>query len=145
MANRKASREAIFFLFRIVCFFLSLLPLKLELFIGKYLGKAAYYLLSKERIRSIRNLDIAFKDKGFPSDVAATEVSFSGENISIIELLSDASNILASRGEAKRKVREGAVEIDGTRVSDGNLTLSAGKEYKVRVGKKFAKIILKKC
>jgi tyrosyl-tRNA synthetase len=88
--------------------------------------------------------DRAFRDKGFPSDIATTEVTIVNDKVGIIELLSDASKILSSRGEAKRKVQEGAVEVDGSRVSDGNFELLAGREYKIRVGKKFAKIFIKK-
>lgn len=108
-----------------------------KLIVSQYHGKEAAEKQAEE-------FDRAFKDKGFPSDVPTTEISFFGDAIGIIELLSDASKILASRGEAKRKIQEGAVEIDGARVSDGNLTLSAGREYKVRIGKKFAKIFIKK-
>lgn len=108
-----------------------------KLIVGQYHGKEAAEKQAEE-------FDRAFKDKGFPGDIITTEVIFSGDTIGIVEFLSDTSKLLASRGEAKRKIQEGAVEVDGSKVSDGNLSLAAGKEYKVRVGKKFAKIFLKK-
>jgi len=109
-----------------------------KLIVSHYHGKEAGERQAEEFNR-------AFKDKGFPSDIQTAEISTPNDSIGIIEFLSDASKILSSRGEAKRKLQEGAVELDGARVSDGNLELPAGREYKVRVGKKFAKIFIKKC
>jgi tyrosyl-tRNA synthetase len=108
-----------------------------KLIVSQYHSKEAAEKQAEE-------FDRAFKDKGFPSDILVTEAAFSGDNIGIVEFLSDTSKLLASRGEAKRKIQEGAVEVNGSKVSDGNLTLPVGKEYEVRVGKKFAKIFLKK-
>lgn len=109
-----------------------------KLIVTQYHGKEA-------ADRQAEEFNRAFKEKGFPSDIPLTEVSCAGDTVGIIEFLADTTRILVSRGEAKRKVAEGAVEVDGSKISDGNIELSAGKEYKVRVGKKFAKIFLKKC
>lgn len=106
-----------------------------KLIVGQYHGKDAAEKQAEEFNR-------AFKEKGFPTDIATANISIPGDRIGIVEFLSDASKILASRGEAKRKLQEGAVELDGSKVSDGNLTLEAGREYKVRVGKRFAKIFI---
>lgn len=97
----------------------------------------------KEANKQSEEFDRAFKDKGFPQDIALQEISL-GDNPAILDLLVDGAKLLASRGEAKRKIQEGAVEVDGSRVSDINLRFSAGKVYKVRVGKKFARVLLKK-
>ena len=104
----------------------------------------AQYHGEKEAARQAEEFDRAFKDKGFPQDIKITEIQVTGDRAPIIAILSDLSKLLASRGEAKRKIQEGAVEVDGSRVLDINLELPAGKEYKVRVGKKFARIFLKK-
>ena len=63
--------------------------------------------------------------------------------IGIIDLLVQGSRLVASRGEAKRKVQEGAVEVDGAKVSDMALELPIGREYRIRVGKKFARVLVK--
>ena len=97
----------------------------------------------KEAVRQAEEFDRAFKDKGFPQDIALTEIKINSEKAQITVILSDLSKLLSSRGEAKRKIQEGAVEVDGAKVSDINLELLAGKEYKVRVGKKFARLLLK--
>lgn len=98
----------------------------------------------KEAARQAEEFDRAFKDKGFPQDIQLTEIQMTSDKIQVIAVLSDLSKLLSSRGEAKRKIQEGAVEIDGAKIDSVGLELSAGKEYKIRVGKKFARIFLKK-
>lgn len=102
----------------------------------------AQYHGEKEAARQAEEFDRAFKDKGFPQDIETTRILIEGGSASIIAALSDLSGLLSSRGEAKRKIQEGAVEVDGTKVSDMNLQLCTGKEYKIRVGKKFMRITL---
>ena len=103
----------------------------------------AQYHSKAEADRQAEEFDRAFKDKGFPQDMPLQEISLGGK-LDILTVLVDGAKLLASRGEAKRKIQEGALEIDGVRVSDINLALSAGKEYRVRLGKKFARLLLKK-
>ena len=98
----------------------------------------------KEAAQQAEEFDRAFKDKGFPQDIQLTEIQMTSDKIQVIAVLSDLSKLLSSRGEAKRKIQEGAVEIDGAKIDSVGLELSAGKEYKIRVGKKFARILLKK-
>lgn len=98
----------------------------------------------KEAVRQFEEFDRAFKNKGFPQDIDVTKIQVTSDKIQVTVALSDLAKILSSRGEAKRKIQEGAVEVDGAKVTDINLELSAGKEYKIRVGKKFARLSLKK-
>jgi len=104
----------------------------------------AQYHGEKEASKQADEFDRAFKDKGFPEDVKLVEMQTAIDKSPIVLVLSDISRILSSRGEAKRKIQEGAVEVDGVKVSDVNLEILAGKEYKIRIGKKFARLILKK-
>lgn len=99
------------------------------------------YHSEKEAAKQAEEFNRAFKDKDFPSDIEFKEIACS--SCSLVCVLVDCARILNSRGEAKRKIQEGAVEIDGQKISDINLVLKKGKEYKIRVGKKFARIILK--
>ena len=62
----------------------------------------------------------------------------------ILTVLVDGAKLLASRSEAKRKIQEGAVEVDGSKVSDIGLILQPDKEYRIRVGKKFARLLIRK-
>ena len=102
---------------------------------AQYHGKA-------EADRQAEEFDRAFKDKGFPQDIALQELSL-GVEPSILAVLVEGAKLLASRGEAKRKIQEGAVEVNGAKVSDIALTLKTGQEYQIRVGKKFARVCLK--
>ncbi len=104
----------------------------------------AQYHSKAEADKQAEEFDRAFKDKGFPQDIELTEVSTDNDSVPIASALSDLAHILSSRGEAKRKVQEGAVEVDRTRVVNLDFELKAGREYNIRVGKKFARIILKK-
>ena len=101
------------------------------------------YNNAKEACRQAEEFDRAFRDKGFPRDVEIKEAAVGSDNACLLAVLVDHAKLLASRGEAKRKIQEGAVEVDGARVSDINLNLVTGKEYKIRVGKKFARVLLK--
>ena len=101
------------------------------------------YHSKAEADKQAEEFDRAFKDKGFPQDVNLTEIAVDEAAVSISTVLCDHAKLLPSRGEAKRKIQEGAVEIDGVKGSDINLFLQAGREYKIRVGKRFAKVRLK--
>jgi tyrosyl-tRNA synthetase len=53
------------------------------------------------------------------------------------------AGFVVSSSEARRMVQQGAVEVDGSRMSDPNETLAAGREYFIRVGKRrFKRVIL---
>lgn len=97
----------------------------------------------KEAVKQAEEFDRAFKDKGFPQDIALKEIP-NINNGNILSILVEGANLLASRGEAKRKIQEGAVEVNGAKITDINLSLQLGKEHQIRVGKKFAKIFIKK-
>ena len=64
--------------------------------------------------------------------------------VRIANLLKEAG-LAASTSEANRKIEEGAVRIDGTRVTDRGLTLTAGAEHVFQVGsRRFAKLKLER-
>lgn len=108
-----------------------------KMIVTQYHGK-------EEAVKQEEEFERAFKDKGFPVDIELQVVNIDSPAASIISVLSDYVNILSSRGEAKRKIQEGAVEVDGHRIADIKFELTAGREYKIRVGKRFARVLLKK-
>ncbi len=56
-----------------------------------------------------------------------------------------ASGLTASNSEARRLIQQGAVEVNGQRVSDVDWAVASGAENIIKVGKKrFLKVILKK-
>jgi len=61
-------------------------------------------------------------------------------NNNIIDLLVE-SKLMGSRSEAKRKVREGAIDVDGVRVDDINYNVELKQPVVLRAGKhKFLKV-----
>lgn len=60
MAKNKPRRILIFWLFRLSSIFIAALPLRAGLKLGQYLGKFSFYILKRERIKALNNLDIAF-------------------------------------------------------------------------------------
>ena len=99
------------------------------------------YHSKSEADKQAEEFDRAFKDKGFPSDANIISLS-AHESILIIPVLVG-TQLVDSNGEAKRKIQEGAVEIDGKRVDNMQLPLSTNHTYQIRLGKKFIKLDLK--
>jgi tyrosyl-tRNA synthetase len=63
------------------------------------------------------------------------------EGLSLLDIL-DRLGFIASRGEARRMARQGALSVDGERVSDPTRSLAAGT-WVVRLGKrKYARVVL---
>lgn len=51
---------------------------------------------------------------------------------------------LGSKGEFRRLVEQGAIEVDGKKIADSQYKLEAGREYAIKAGKtKFYKIIVR--
>ena len=97
-----------------------------------------------EAAKAVKEFDLVFKQKKIPSDLAVHivdpgKISESGE-VSIIDVLEE---ILLSRGEAKRMVRQGGIYIDGSRIDSIEFMLDFKKknEYVLKIGKRrFYKI-----
>jgi len=101
------------------------------------------YHSKTEADRQAEEFDRAFKDKDFPQDLPLKDIPSSIKS-DILSILVDGTGLLSSRGEAKRKIQEGAVEVDGSKIKDVSLLLECGKEHKIRVGKRFVRVLLKK-
>ncbi len=101
----------------------------------------------REAANAAQEFDKVFKKKEIPSDLAVHvvdpgKISESAE-AQIIDVLEE---ILGSRGEAKRLVRQGGIYIDGSRIDDIELMLDFSKksDYILKVGKRrFYKITRK--
>ncbi len=82
-----------------------------------------------------------FSKKELPERL--NEYHVAEEELNIVDLLVE-SGLMSSRGEAKRKMREGAVDIDGQCVKDINYTVKLTNPVVIKAGKrKFLKIIRK--
>ncbi len=83
------------------------------------------------------------KDKALPDDLPLLEIEAPEGALGIGYLLRDAG-LVGGTGEAMRMIAQGAVRIDGERVSDRGLAQPAGSEHIYQVGKRrFARVRLK--
>lgn len=84
--------------------------------------------------------DRVFKEKQAPSEIP--EYVLPPEGINIVELIS-LTGLLPSKSEARRKLQEGAVYLDGQRVADPNyLVKNTGNPMILKVGKRrFLRLI----
>ncbi len=99
------------------------------------------YHSSKTALKAAADFEKVFTRKGLPREIK--EFAIKEKEINIIDLLVK-SGLMVSRGEAKRKVREGAIDIDGKHMKDITYTVKLRKPVVVRAGKhKFLRIIQK--
>lgn len=94
---------------------------------------AAAYSSPEEARAAAAEFDRIFRDKGFPDDVPVFEVD--GRSMWIVQLLVDAG-LVTSRGEARRLIQGGGVQIDGIRVEDADLEVDLGDERLIKAGKR---------
>jgi tyrosyl-tRNA synthetase len=92
--------------------------------------------------RAQQNFMARVSEKAVPQDLPVKVLAVDGQGLRIANLLKEAG-LAASTSEANRKIEEGAVKIDGVRVSDRGLTLRAGAEHVFQLGaKRFARVRL---
>ena len=84
------------------------------------------------------NFDKIFIKKDIPDDIPIYKMSMSEKIVDVIHN----SNLVNSKSEIKRLIKQGAVKINEETVSDIQLTIDSNKEVVVKIGKrKFLKII----
>jgi len=92
--------------------------------------------------RAQRNFTARVSDRTVPDDLPVRVIQVDGAGVRVTNLLKEAG-LTASTSEANRKIEEGAVKIDGARVTDRALTLGAGAEHVFQVGsRRFARLKL---
>ncbi len=88
---------------------------------------------------ALAGFEARFRDGAIPEDMP--EIQIGSASLGILKVLREAG-LVASGAEAQRNVEQGGVRIDGSRIDDKALELSAGT-YVVQVGKrKFARVTL---
>ena len=106
--------------------------------------------LAKELIERFHSSDAAqaahnefinrFQKGAMPDEMPELEITAEGGEIGIASLLKEAG-LVVSTSEAFRMIKQGAAKIDGEKVLDKGLTISAGSEAVYQVGKrKFSRI-----
>ena len=83
-----------------------------------------------------------FQQGAVPDEIAEVRVTSKGGKLGIASVLKEAG-LVSSNSEAFRLIQQGAVRLDGERVEDRGLEISAGSTHIYQVGKrKFAKVML---
>lgn len=81
-----------------------------------------------------------FQKNAIPDDMPELTLSLAPEQLGIASVLKEAG-LVASTSEAMRMIKQGAVKIDGDKVSDAKYLCQSGSEHVYQVGKrKFARI-----
>jgi tyrosyl-tRNA synthetase len=92
--------------------------------------------------RAHKSFTARVSEKAVPADLPLKVIQVDGAGVRVANLLKEAG-LAASTSEANRKIEEGAVKIDGARVTDRALTLAAGAEHVFQVGsRRFARLKL---
>jgi tyrosyl-tRNA synthetase len=76
-----------------------------------------------------------FRDGGLPDEVPEVQVPAPEGQLVIASVLKE-SGLTASASQAIQLIAQGAVRVDGQRISDRKLSLSAGGTYLIQVGKR---------
>jgi len=76
-----------------------------------------------------------FRKGAMPEDIAEVTLQSNGGKYQIANLLKDAG-LTQSTSDALRMIKQGAVKIDGEKVSDGKLVIEAGSTNIYQVGKR---------
>jgi len=84
-----------------------------------------------------------FQKGATPDEMPEHELAGPGGSLALVAALREAG-LTTSTSEAIRMIQQGAVKVDGEKVSDRDMVLAAGSVYVCQVGKrKFARITLK--
>jgi tyrosyl-tRNA synthetase len=91
-------------------------------------------------ISALESFEARFQRGALPDVIEEIDLKIKGDNISIANLLKEAG-LTSSTSEAMRMIHQGAVKIDGEKVSDPKLEISVNTEHVYQVGKrKFARV-----
>jgi len=92
--------------------------------------------------RAQRDFTSRVSEKAVPTDLPLKVIPVEPAGLKLANLLKQAG-LAGSTSEANRKIEEGAVRIDGARVTDRGLILKPGVEHVFQVGaKRFARLRL---
>ena len=93
--------------------------------------------------KALENFEARFQRGAMPDEMDEVELVAQGEGILIANLLKDAG-LAASTSEAIRQINQGAVKIDGEKLTDPKLIVPVSDHKVYQVGKrKFARVLVK--
>ena len=86
------------------------------------------------------NFIARFQKGAMPEEMPELTVTGNGGELGIASLLKEAA-LVSSTSEAFRMIKQGAVRIDGERISDKRLTIQSGSTHVFQIGKRrFARV-----
>ena len=92
---------------------------------------------------ALSDFESRFRQGGVPDDMPVIKLGALKGGLPIAQVLKQAG-LTASTSEALRMIEQGGVKLDGDRVDDKGMILSAGCEVVLQVGKrKYARILIK--
>jgi tyrosyl-tRNA synthetase len=90
--------------------------------------------------KALENFEARFQRGAIPDEMEELELKADSAGYGIANLLKDAG-LTESTSEAIRMIKQGAVKIDGEKVSDPKLDIPVGSQHVYQVGKrKFARV-----
>jgi tyrosyl-tRNA synthetase len=110
------------------------------------------FLLGEEIVERFHNRDVAikareefisrFREGVVPEDMQEVHIEVGSQGMGLTHVIK-AAGLTSGSAEAGRMIEQGAVRIDGERVSDRSTVLTAGKSIVLQVGKRrFARVHL---
>ena len=98
--------------------------------------------------RAQQNFTRRFAEKTLPADLPEVAIYCSAgeDGVALVAALTSSGvGLAASRSEARRKVAEGAVRIDGEKATDPQRRLAAGGAYTLQLGpRRVARVVIRK-
>ena len=97
---------------------------------------------AKAAVKALENFEARFQRGAMPDEIDEIELKIQGSGFCIANLLKE-SGLTSGTSEAIRLINQGAVKIDGEKISDARLEISVNTQNIYQVGKrKFAKVKL---
>lgn len=93
--------------------------------------------------QALENFEQRFRHGALPDDLEARELTAVDGSLGILHLLKNAG-LVSSTSDAARMIKQGAVKIDGERISDKGLQMAVDSTHIYQVGKRrFAKVTVR--
>ncbi|VAX15798.1 Tyrosyl-tRNA synthetase [hydrothermal vent metagenome] len=126
--------------------------LKADLKSGKLHPKQAKANLAKEIVaryhspeaaeKAAEEFDRVFQKKKLPDDIPVHKVSWDDAGQAWLPKVLNDAGLVSSGSDGRRMIQQGAVSVDGEKITDTEYRLSKGEEKLVKVGKRrFAKLV----
>lgn len=123
----------------------TLHPREAKAMLAKFLVTLYHGAEAAEKAQA--EFDRVFREKGLPEKIETAEIplerplGFVTESYIWLPLVLTKAGLTSSNSAARRLIQQGAVEVDGQRITDVDYELATDREYLIRVGKrKFKRI-----